>query len=201
MNIYHAEFDCFEFEDLQGNFRLIRGCPLSQRQELAARLSQVYERLQKSPEGETLAEVYDRDKYLQHLFRKCLELCEISLDWLDINMMSQLLLSYEEDGEMREGLLVQINFPKGKRKSDTKKSATYEELLAALWSHTQDLQKALELAETIPAEQLMDILEVRSVQVRNSDPQEREKAMKREWQTKSREDIERLQQAVREGGN
>jgi hypothetical protein len=201
MNILYAEFDCFEFEDLKGNFRLIRGCPLSQRQELASRLNQVHERLQQSNEGETLAEAYDRDKYLGHLFQKCLELCGVSLDWLDINMMSQFLLPFEENGEMREGLLVQINFPKGKRKSDSKTSVAYEELLAALWSHTQDLQKALELAESIPAEQLMDILEARSSQIKNSDPQEREKAMKRDWQAKCREDIERLQQATIEGGN
>ncbi len=201
MNIHYVEFDCFEFQDLQGNFRVARGCPLTKRQELAARLGQIHERLQQSLEGETLAEAYDRDEYLRHLFHKALNLCGISPNWLDINMMSQFLLSYEESGEVREGLLIQINFPKGKRKSDNGNSTAYEELLAALWSHTQDLEKALELAENIPAEQLIDILESRSSQIKNSDPQEREKAIKRDWQAKAREDIERLQQTTIEGGN
>ncbi len=194
MNIHYVEFDCFEFQDLQGNFRLVKGCPLSQRQELAARLEQIHDRLQQSPEGETLAEAYDRDEHLQYLFDRSLSLCGIETDWLDINMMSHFLLSYEKDGEVCEGLLIQINFPKRRQKADSDKSATYEELIAALWSHTQDLQKALELARTIPSEQLVDILQARSAQIKNSDPQEQEKAIKREWQSKSKADIEKLHQ-------
>jgi hypothetical protein len=182
-------FDCLEFEDVNGQYRLIRGCSLASREELQRRLFQVQECLKKVDEDLFLQEVYDSDKYFRHLCHRCLELCGISLEWIDFNMMTQMLFPYEVEGQLFEGILIAFNFPKSDN-SKGGKNATYEEIIAAISSHTNDISKALELAQTVPAEQLIEILEARAKQTQQADPKAREKAQQREWQQRARQDLE-----------
>jgi hypothetical protein len=189
MEIAHVEFDCIEFQDITGQYRLIHGCSLTNREELKARLSQLQKYLNDAPEQVTVRSLYDNDKYFQHLCHQCLELSGISLNWIDFNMMAQMLFPYQSGEKCRQGILVELNFPTPSGNTKNQKGATYEEAIAALWSHTEDLEKALELANTLPADQLLDIMQARAKQMQDTDPQKREKAQQREWQQKAREDL------------
>ncbi|WP_016949758.1 hypothetical protein [Anabaena sp. PCC 7108] len=193
MEIAHVEFDCIEFQDIAGEYRLIHGCSLKNRDELRSRLSLLQKFLNNSPEQETVRSLYDQNKYFQHLCHQCLALSGISLEWIDFGMMLQMLFPYKTGEKYRQGILVELNFS---AQSDVKsqKGANYEEILAALWSHTGDLQKALEFAGTLPADQLLNIMQARAKQMQDADPQKREKAQQREWQQKAREDLTRGQQ-------
>jgi hypothetical protein len=194
MKINHIDtekFDCLEFEDVSGEYRLIRGCSLANREEFRERLSQIQKYLKDIKEEElSLQELYDKDKYFRYLCHRCLELCGVSVHWIDINMMIQMLFPYEIEGKVFEGILVDFNFPKSD-KNHGAKSATYEEVLAAISTHTQDIAKALELAENVPAEQLLGTVEARAKQIQQADPKTREKAQQREWQKRARQDMER----------
>jgi len=189
MHIKSVGFSALEFQDIKGTFRLIRGCSLCDREEFGARLNQLYEILLQASDSETIQQLYDQNSHFRHLCNRCLELCNIQPDWLDLNMMSQLLLS---DGEA-EGLLVQLNFPSSKRSIDKEKGATYAELLAALWGNLEDLQKAFDIASQIPAEELIDIIEARSKQVEEAqmkaDPKAQGEALKRKWQEQAKKDL------------
>jgi hypothetical protein len=192
MEIAHVEFDCIEFQDITGQYRLVHGCSLTNREELRSRLSQLQKTLDNAPEKQTVRSLYDKDPYFRHLCHQCLELSGISLDWVDFNMMTQMLFPYQTGEKYRQGILVELNFPT--QPQTGKKGSTYEEIIAALWSHTQDLEKALELANTLPADQLLDIMQARTKQIQDTDPQKREKSQQREWQQKARQDLTRGQQ-------
>jgi len=193
MQVQHVEFDTIDFKDIKGTYRTIRQCPLTQREEFRTRLGQLQEQLQQRDGSETIAEAFDRDPYFAYLCQECLTLCGIAPNWLSIDMLVTFLFPHEEEGKIVEGVLVQINFPKSKRvASDKDKGMNYEELLASLWSYTQDLSKALELAKTVPGSELLGILDARAQQLQDANPEEREKAIKREWQSKAREEMEAL---------
>lgn len=192
MNIAYIDFDAFEFEGVDGIYHLIRGCSLVNREELRSRLGLLQERLRSTSEDLTLQELYDQDKYFRHLCHRCLELCGIRLDWVDIDMMMQFLFPYQIEDKFIEGILVRLNFPSRQRQQGKGgKTPTYEEILAALWSHTNDLQKALELAKNMPADGLIETMQARAKQMQDADPQAREKAQKREWQQRARQDLEK----------
>jgi hypothetical protein len=194
MEIAHVEFDCIEFQDITGRYRLIHGCSLTNREELRSRLSQLQKYLDTAPEQQTVRSLYDKDPYFRHLCRRCLELSGISQDWVDFDMMSQMLFPYQFREKYRQGILVELNFPTPSSNIKDQKGATYEEVIAALWSHTQDFKKAIELAKTLPADQLLEIMQARAKQIQDTDPQKREKSQQREWQQKAREDLTRGQQ-------
>lgn len=193
MEIAHIEFDCIEFQDITGQYRLIHGCSLTNREELRSRLSQLQKYLDTASEEQTVRSLYDSNNYFQHLCHQCLLLSGISLDWIDFNMMTQMLFPYQSGEKYRQGILLELNFPAPYSSIKNQKGATYEEIIAALWSHTEDLEKALELANTLPAGQLLDITQARAKQMQDTDPQKREKAQQREWQQKAREDLTRGQ--------
>ncbi len=189
MDIQYFEFDTFEFEDITGTIRTFGGCSLTNREELRERINVLKKILEEADKDSTLQEIYDDNKYFRFNCHRCLELCGISLNWVDFNMMSQLLFPHQIGEHLRQGILINLNFPPSKDKKGGK-GATYEEILAALWNHTGDLQKALEIANSLPAEQLLNVVQARADQLKQSDPQNREKAQQKEWQQKARQDLE-----------
>jgi hypothetical protein len=191
MEIKYFEFNVFEFDDITGTIRTIKGCSLANREELRERINSLKKILEESPKESTLQEIYDDNKYFRFNCHRCLELCGISLEWLDFSMMSQMLFPYQQGEHLYQGILISLNFPPIK---DSKggKGATYEEILAALWNHTGDLQKAIEAANSLPAEQLLNVVQARTDQLKQSDPQNREKDQQKEWQQRARQDLEQV---------
>ncbi|MEC4804757.1 MAG: hypothetical protein SAJ12_09295 [Jaaginema sp. PMC 1079.18] len=191
MKIETLEFDCCEFQDLQGNWRTIRQCPLTQREELRARYLKLHDCLKEADETNTIAEIYDTNSYFQFQCHKILELCGISPHWIGLNEMAQMIFPYPDGDEIIEGVLMRLNFPASKRATKPgEEGSSYEEIIAALWGYTESLEKALELAKSEPAQNLLDILQARANQMRDANPEAKQKAMKREWQKKARAEME-----------
>ena len=162
----HHSFDGLSFVDAQGTYRLIYGCPLKQRRELAHALTTLNERL-KASKIQTISDMYDHDPEFQAIADHALTLCRIDPNWLTIEMMIEFLLPHRgKDGTPTRALLEQINFPKVI--SPDEPTGTHADAVAALWSHTQDLEQALRLAgydQSSPAwDELSEILKARMAQ-------------------------------------
>jgi hypothetical protein len=152
------------FIDTQGIYRVVFGCPLRQRELLRDTLGDLSDHVQSSP-YKTIAELYDHDLEWQAIAHHALSLCKIDPDWLDIDMLSQFLLPYEQDGKPKDCLLQSLNFPETKAAGG--KGSTYEEIIAATWSHTGTLEAALQALGYDPGDalgwaELQAVLEARN---------------------------------------
>ncbi len=183
-DIKFVNFDALEFQDVQGKFRLIRGCSLPRRQELGVRLNQLFEILESVPESETIQTLYDKHQRFRYICDRCLSLCGVNPAWIDTNMLSQLL--FAEEG--KEGLLIQLNFPHQNQK-EKGEVATYAQTVAALWTQLGDLKSALEVIESYPAQELLEVMEARAELYKSADPKAKEEAIKKEWRSKARADL------------
>jgi hypothetical protein len=126
---------------------------------------------------ETVADLYDHDPEFAAIADHCLKLCKIDPDWLTIDMLAQFLLPYQdEQGNAQPGLLQALNFPVVPDSGG--KGGSYAEAIAAVWTHTQDLQAALKAVGLEPDEQLAwnELQEVLEAHGRFSDPNAAEKA-------------------------
>jgi hypothetical protein len=152
----------------------VLGCPLKQREQLRANLTDLSEIIQSSLH-KSVAALYDHDLEFQAIAHDTLALCSISPDWLDIEMLQQFLLPYAgEDGKASPSLLQNLNFPEAPHPGS--KGSTYEEAIAAVWSHTGKLTDALQAIGYAPDEalswaELRAVLEVRNIM---ADPEKAE---------------------------
>lgn len=176
------EFDALAFSDINGIVRVIHGCPLTKLEEFAAVRSLLWREIyEASSQGDdiTVQELYHANSFFAQMCLRGLELCGVSPDWVDLNMMAQLLFPFKWEGKATEGLLVQLNFPSSNRGGDSsgvsggdatgaKKAATWNELLASLWGATEDFSKAKELADTVPWRKLHGVVDARAEQVYES---------------------------------
>ncbi len=169
------ESNSIRFVDTRGIYRYIYGCPLKQRRELDQSLTDLDDRLNKS-HCKTIHDLYDHDPEFQAIADHCLSLCKIDPDWLDIDMLQQFLLSFEAEGQAQVGLLRSLNFPD--LGNSGSKAATYEEAIAAAWSHTEDLRSALTELGYDPDEQLSwdELSKVMQARAKALDPDAAEKA-------------------------
>ncbi|NCJ06684.1 hypothetical protein GS597_09225 [Synechococcales cyanobacterium C] len=177
-----VEFDRFEFEDVSGQIRSVRGCSLMAREELRQRLTQLSELLADAKDDETLEQLYDRHNYFRWVCHRCLELCNIRPEWVSVAMLRPLLFHRKIGTEYQPGDLLRLNFPQ--KPAAEGKSANYSEVLAALWTQIGDLQKALTVAADgrISAEELLNTMEAKALQ----SPEAREEARKAEYKAKAK---------------
>ena len=177
MNIKKIEeFDTLAFTDVQGKLRVIHGCPLTKLEEFAAVRSLLWREVKKeTDQGNTditVQSLFHSNSFFAQMCLRALELCGISPDWVDLNMMAQLLFPFTWEGRTTEGLLVQLNFPSatdedGDREAiaQPSKKASWDDLLASLWGATDNLQSAMELADTVPWRKLHATVEARGEQM------------------------------------
>lgn len=159
------------FVDATGTLRIIYGCPLTQRRELGHLLDELLKTIQQT-NIKTLGDLYDNNTEFRAIAHKALSLCQIDPAWVSIQQLEQLILPYrDEEGKPKQPILHDLNFPD--LGSSGGKSSTYEEAIAAIWSHTGDLEKAMAAANEIPWSELSAILEARNKLV---DPKAREQA-------------------------
>jgi hypothetical protein len=195
MNIESIQFNGIQFLDAQGIYRTIYGCPLKQRQELHRALLSLHERLNRS-KIRTIAHLYDHDSEFAAIADYCLTLNRIDPNWLNIDQLTQFLIPYrDEEGNPQRPLLEQLNFPS--TSNPTARGATFAESIAALWTHTNNLEEALrsagfEVGEYPSAAEMDAILEAKN---RFSDPK-RKNEPPREVQERIAADIE---QRMRDG--
>lgn len=167
------EFDSLAFTDINGTVRILHGCPLTKLEEFAAIRALLWREIESESDSleVTVQTLYHSNSFFAQMCLRALELCGVSPDWVDLNMMAQMLFPFTWQGKTTEGLLVQLNFPsnpesdRSTTSSKPGKAATWNELLASLWGATDNLQTAMELADTVPWNKLHSTVEARSNQM------------------------------------
>lgn len=148
------------FNDLSGNVRMIRGCSLTKLRELSNLISILWREANKEIAKEksiSFQEIFLKNTFFQQICLQCLNLCGVSPDWIDINMLVQLLFPFEFNGQLADGLLLQINFPKSASPSvahassgTSEKLANWDDMLASLWVGAKSIKDALEVSKNEP---------------------------------------------------
>lgn len=155
-----AKFRRLEFEAVDGVIRSFYGCSVVGAIEFDERLTELQQALSEQPEEVGTETLYRKDKWIQFLINKLLELNGIDPNWCTWDMVTQLLFGRVADGKVTEGYLVELNRP-DKPKQASKEGAAVSGkagLIAAIASHCQGLEEAYRIAETIPANELLEVL-------------------------------------------
>lgn len=147
MKIEYADLplDMVEFEDVSGYIRTSRGCSLRGYKEFCDRVEQLTKRIEATSDNLKIHELYYQDHYFAHLCDRCLILNGIEPEWVNTQILTSLLFVY--DG--KPGLLIRVNQSNNEGKPG-EKGATSEDVIAALWKLTEDLEQAFEVAEKYP---------------------------------------------------
>ena len=154
----------------------VYGCSLGDRSLLASTLDQVAQVVDESPAA-TIGELYDGNIEFQALAHEALKLCQLGPKWLDLDMLTQMLLPWtDEEGESQRPILAALNFPPPSDGVEGK-AGTVEEAIAATWSATGDLESALKhsgIESPLPWNQLQEVIaayaEILNEQRVKSDP-------------------------------
>ena len=149
--------DRLDFVDRLGKIRTTKGTSIRGGEEFRDRLQQLYQLLEEADNRETIGGLYLKNEYFAHICDRCLELNGIDPDWVNEGMLVGLLFHYESN----PGVLVRLNQPE-KAAKPGQKSATTHDLVGCLWTHTQDLQKALDIAQNYPAKEVLGVLDAKS---------------------------------------
>lgn len=153
--------DSLDFKDRLGNFHTIGGCSILGKKEFDDRLRLLQNHLAQAEGSLTIGQLYEQDEYFRYNCDRCLTLNGIEPDWLTEAMLIGMLFLHQG----KPGLLIQLNTPNMQSVAQPgEKGATPEDLVAALWSHTQDLEKALAIASSnaYPAKQVAGVMESRA---------------------------------------
>lgn len=189
MTSNYFKWNRLHFQDISGNLREIRGCPLTSLARLDDLLNLFRKLIEESQEQNQGEPVDFRALYIEnYLFRQvcgeCLKLCGIDPDWCDITMLIKLLHHYEDGPEdnrvLHPGLLVELNFPPPKRPTRviTSIDQSVSSTLALMVSIglASNLEQALYIASEVSGVQLQQIIEARLEQL-NPKAIEEDKAM------------------------
>lgn len=170
-----------EFEDCRGEVRPIRGCSLVGRFEFHDRSAEIWQRLATAEPGEHWQQLYVRDRRLQYLIKRCLELNGIDPEWVTLSQVESLLISRETEQGMETGWLLTLNAPKTvpTGQAGDRQAPTLEEILAALSLSVDSVPDALELADSVPGNVLMEISTARANLQKT--PEKKQKEKMREW--------------------
>lgn len=199
-----VEFDYFDFEDANGVIRTIHQCSFKAQSELRQRLNELFDQLNHSPHRISLDVPHDElvalskvacqllavDRRFAFLVKRCLNLCHLELDWLNPIMLTMFLFPHTTPEGQRDALLCELNNlrprPAETRHSE-EKGLTYEGLVALLLDYSKTLDKAKELADTVPAGQLIRMIEERNELMHQTRLKTDKKYAEEYWRKKSQE--------------
>jgi hypothetical protein len=163
-----------EFSDRHGIVRPIYGMTVFGRFDFADRMTNLQTILEESPEDRSWAQLYVDDNRFRNLIAKALGCWGIDVEWLALSHIEQLLFARGEEC----GWLIELSKPK-ESSSDGKAAGTLAETIAIISSHCQSLTEALELANTVPSDLLVEITKARAnmseAQEQGKNPQQQEK--------------------------
>ena len=160
LKIIDFDITILEFCDRLGSFRTTRGCSLKGKIEFDQRIKKLGEIIEASNPNKSIGKIYEEDEVFRHCCDRALLLNNIEPDWVNEQILVALLFVYQG----QPGLLVQLNSSPSSTVRGTGQAASYAELLAALYSHTQDLEKAIGLAENHPWKEVMGAIKERGEQ-------------------------------------
>ncbi|MGL4617879.1 MAG: hypothetical protein ACRCZS_02295 [Chroococcidiopsis sp.] len=145
-----------EFEDRHNTIRPIYGTTIMGRYEFADRMSDIEQMLNEAPEFVTWESLYISQPRFRHAIDKALDCWGIDPDWLTPQHIEQLLFRRDEE----PGWLIELS--KGKSARGQGEGQTLAETLATISTHCQSLQEALDLANTVPADLLVEVLNTKA---------------------------------------
>lgn len=149
--------DSLDFKDRFGKIRTVYGCSIRGAAEFVSRLDSLQQILSTADVRETIGGLYLKDESFAYAVDRCLELNGIDPDWVNEGILIALLFAYKEG----PGLLIRLNQPENPA-TETDTKSTVDDLIASLWSHTQDLEKAIKLATEYPAKQIVGAMEAKA---------------------------------------
>lgn len=175
-----AKFDWqrYVFEDAYGQLREVRGCPLTKLDQLKDYLSLLQEAIDKYPEPEAnFKEIYTTSGYIKNLISSILTLCGISPGWVTLDQVVALVHHRTaEDGAFLPGLLIEMNFPaksgEGDKALKFKEWIAHNIVLLVGLGLCKNLGEALDLASSVPSDQLESLILARLHQL---DPKAKER--------------------------
>jgi hypothetical protein len=147
-----------EFSDRWGIVRPIYGMTVFGRFEFADRMTDLQTILDESPEDRSWAQLYVDDLRFRNLIAKALGCWGIDIEWLALSQIEQLLFARGEEC----GWLIELSKPK-ESSPEGKEAGTLAETITIISSHCQSLTEALELANTVPSDLLVDITRAKAV--------------------------------------
>jgi len=159
----YQRFDDLSFVDATGVYRSVYGVPLKQRRELRKALAQL-ERLQSETKLLWIADLYDGHSEFSAIADFCLRLHRIEPDWVNLDMLIQLVLRHRSAAGPRNALLYDLNFPPVPEDGLT---STYTEAIATVWANVGDLEQALRLCgygldDDLGWDELVDVMRHRT---------------------------------------
>jgi hypothetical protein len=168
------KLDCdpFDFIDVSGQLRIIRGCPLNAIADLDYAFRRLWQEISKYEKPLTqFPAIFQQDEYVRLWSLKILELCRIDPGWVNLHMLSDLVIDPAH--------LYRINFETDERESKMGDRLTILEYVAdrqaALVNsgQVQDVIQALDLGDRLSSSQLDAILKRNAKQRSPSDDKRR----------------------------
>ncbi|NEZ64620.1 hypothetical protein D0962_17805 [Leptolyngbyaceae cyanobacterium CCMR0082] len=192
-----AKFKRLEFEAVDGVIRTFYGCSVVGAIEFEERLAELQQALNNHNEEASPEELYRTDKWVRHLINRLLELNGIKPEWCNWDMVSQFVFGRVVDGKATAGYLVGLNTPdKLKKASDDGQAVGGKAgLIAAIATHCQGLEEAYRIAESVPANELLAVLE-QKIELAKSPEQRAKEAEDRrfeDWKQKKLQKIKERQ--------
>ncbi len=189
-----AKFRRLEFEAVDGVIRTFYGCSVVGAIEFDERLAELHHEIASKSTDTTAEQLYREDKWVRHLVDRLLLLNGIKPEWCNWEMVSQFVFGrLGDDGKVTEGYLVTLNRPE-KAQATSKKGESVTgkaALIAAISTHCGGIEEAYRIAETVPAQELFQVLE-QKVNLSKS-PEERAKEQDEkgysDWKQKKLEQI------------
>ncbi|MEL7503192.1 MAG: hypothetical protein AAFN18_12065 [Cyanobacteria bacterium J06554_6] len=181
-----------EFRGRGGRYFLTSGCSAAGWFEFADRVTEAAQLCQDAPDGVTVEALYLQQGRFRHVCDRILELNSIDPDWVTPHMLAWLLFGREENGQIIPAPLQTLNqlpeprYPKPKGNKKDQRPFDRVALLSALASHCGgDLGKALEVAQSGSARELLAVMD--QIAWQSKTPEQRHKAKLRAWADKERE--------------
>lgn len=198
--IKHEEFLLVDFQDARGHYRCIRECSLESQETLIIRLEKLQSYLSKLPEHFSFKKALESDEYLQFQVLQCLQLAGIKEEWIRTSrgtlhaaLISWLLLPSVEDGEIKPGIIIRLNFPPMENQKGEKGSIA--ELEAAIWAFSQSFEDVERLRKE-PARKAADIInalsEIQKRAAAQADPKVAKQQEAEKWFDKAEADFQNL---------
>ena len=160
-----------EFSDRNNIVRPIYGTTIMGRFEFAQRMTDIEKMLNEAAEALTWESLYLSQSRFRHAIDKALSCWGIDPDWLTPQHIEQLLFCRGEE----PGWLIELSLGKGERGRG--EGQTLVDVIATISTHCQSLQEALDLANTVPADLLVEVLNAKAGMQgdKPQNPQQRQK--------------------------
>lgn len=190
-----AKFDWqrYVFEDVHGQLREIRSCPITQLDRLKDYLDLLMQVL--SELGNLDFKIaYCTNNQVKLLSGEVLRICGISPDWVSLEMAEKLIHhQLGDEDNFKPGILIEINFPQkeptGGTLTDFKQWAAYEIASLLNIEGIKGIKEALEIADSIPFDLVDSVLLARYYQL---NPKAKQAEELEELNSKPSEDDEKI---------